>query len=161
MEPMTQDEQQAQVDAVMRASRVLVSVVARSIAEVEDQVTFVQLRVLVVIAGRAPLNLSEVARHLGVHPSNATRVVDKLVSAGLVERTDRPSDRRHLALTLSPAGHELVQKVMGYRRESILSIMSAMPASRRRTLASALESFAIAAGEPPEGEDAFILGLAP
>jgi len=92
------DEGLVQVDAVMRASRVLVAVVAQSISAVEDQVTFVQFRMLVVIASRGPLNLGEVARQMGVHPSNATRMVDKLVTAGLVERTDDPADRRYLSL---------------------------------------------------------------
>ena len=64
-----------QVSSVMRASRVLVSVVARSIAEVEDVVTLPQLRVLVMIASHGPQNLGSVAAALGVHPSNATRRV--------------------------------------------------------------------------------------
>jgi len=59
------DEGLVQVDAVMRASRVLVAVVAQSISAVEDQVTFVQFRMLVVIASRGPLNLGEVARQHG------------------------------------------------------------------------------------------------
>ena len=150
---------EGQVDAVMRASRVLVAVVAQSISAVEDQVTFVQFRMLVVIASRGPLNLGEVAGHMGVHPSNATRMVDKLVTAGLVERTDDLADRRYLTLTLTPAGHDVVERVMNYRRQAIATVMDAMPASRRRTLASVLESFAEAAGEQPEGEEAFILGL--
>ena len=41
----------------------------------------------------------------------------------------------------------------------ISTVMDAMPASRRRTLASVLESFAEAAGEPPDGEEPFILGV--
>lgn len=46
------DETAAQVDAVMRASRVLVAVVSRSVAEVEDVVTLPQLRVLGVLTFR-------------------------------------------------------------------------------------------------------------
>ncbi len=153
------DEGLVQVDAVMRASRVLVAVVAQSISAVEDQVTFVQFRMLVVIASRGPLNLGEVARHMGVHPSNATRMVDKLVTAGLVERTDDPADRRYLSLILTPAGHDVVEQVMSHRRQAISKVMDAMPSSRRRTLASVLESFAEVAGEPPGAEEAFILGL--
>ncbi|MEO3938903.1 MarR family transcriptional regulator [Dermatophilaceae bacterium Soc4.6] len=153
------DEERVQVDAVMRASRVLGAVVAQSISAVEDQVTFVQFRMLVVIASRGPLNLGEVARHLGVHPSNATRMVDKLVTAGLVERTDDLADRRYLTLTVTPTGHDIVTKVMNHRRQAISTVMDAMPASRRRTLASVLASFAEAAGEQPEAEEAFLLGL--
>jgi DNA-binding MarR family transcriptional regulator len=153
------DEPARQADAVMRAARVLVGVVARSVAEVEDEVSLTQLRVLVLVASRGRLNLGQVAAALGVHPSNATRTVDRLVVAGLLERTDDPTDRRYLVLDLTPRGHDIVERVMGYRRASILEVMEGMPLSRRRTLAGALEAFAEAAGERHDGEEAYVLGL--
>jgi DNA-binding MarR family transcriptional regulator len=64
-----------QADAVMRAARVLVGVVARSVAEVEDEVSLPQLRVLVLVASRGRMNLGQVAEALGVHPSNSSRTV--------------------------------------------------------------------------------------
>lgn len=148
-----------QVDAVMRASRVLVGVVAQSVAEVEDLVSLPQFRVLVIIASKGPVNLGQVADGLGVHPSNATRTVDKLVNAGFVERADDPADRRYLVLNLTSAGHDVVERVMAYRRSSIAAVMAEMPPSRRRTLASALGSFATAAGQQPDDDEAYLLGL--
>ncbi len=136
-----------QVDAVVRASRVLVGVVARSVAEVEDLVSLPQFRVLVIIASRGSVNLGEVAEGLGVHPSNATRTVDKLVVAGLVRRSDDPADRRYLVLNLTSRGHDVVERVMNHRRTSIAVVMDNMAPSRRRTLASVLGAFAEAAGE--------------
>ncbi len=148
-----------QVDAVMRASRVLVGVVAHSVAEVEDLVSLPQFRVLVIIASKAPVNLGQVADGLGVHPSNATRTVDKLVTAGFVERADDPADRRYLVLNLTSAGHDVVERVMAYRRSSIAAVMTDMPQSRRRALASALASFAKAADQQPDDDEAYLLGL--
>ena len=148
-----------QVDAVVRASRVLVGVVARSVAEVEDLVSLPQFRVLVVIASRGSVNLGEVAEGLGVHPSNATRTVDKLVVAGLVQRSDDPADRRYLALNLTSRGHDVVERVMNHRRSSIAVVMDNMAPSRRRTLASVLGAFAEAAGEQASDEEAYLLGL--
>ncbi len=148
-----------QVDAVMRASRVLVGVVAHSVAEVEDLVSLPQFRVLVIIASKAPVNLGQVADGLGVHPSNATRTVDKLVTAGFVERADDPADRRYLVLNLTSEGHDVVERVMAYRRSSIAAVMTDMPQSRRRALASALASFAKAADQQPDDDEAYLLGL--
>lgn len=148
-----------QVDAVMRASRVLVGVVAHSVAEVEDLVSLPQFRVLVIIASKAPVNLGQVADGLGVHPSNATRTVDKLVTAGFVERADDPADRRYLVLNLTSAGHDVVERVMAYRRSSIAAVMTDMPQSRRRALASALASFAKAADQQLDDDEAYLLGL--
>jgi DNA-binding MarR family transcriptional regulator len=148
-----------QVSSAMRASRVLVSVVARSIAEVEDVVTLPQLRVLVMIASHGPQNLGSVAAALGVHPSNATRLCERLVVAGLVDRADDPQDRRFLRLVLTGAGHDLVERVMQHRREAIEQVMAQMSPSRRRSVASALDAFAAAAGEVADIGQSYLLGL--
>ena len=68
----------------MVAARVLVAVSAQSVAAVQDELTLPQLRVLVMVASRREMNLGAVAEGLGVHPSNATRAVDRLVVAGLL-----------------------------------------------------------------------------
>src|SRR5690242_3286241 len=153
------DDPERQADAVMRAARVLVGVVAQSVAEVEDVVSLPQLRVLVLVADRGSLNLGQVAEALGVHPSNATRIVERLVVAGLLHRTEQPSDRRYLSLELTDHGHDVVQQVMAHRRTSILEVMAQMTGPQRRALAKALETFAKAAGEPPHGEEGYLLGI--
>lgn len=138
------------VEAVMLAARALVAVTARSVAAVEEVVTLSQLRVLVMVASRGALNLGAVAAGLGVHPSNATRAVDRLVGAGLLERRDDPADRRNLILELSPQGRGLVERVMADRRSAIADIVQRMPVKRRRALVPVLGSFAAACGELPD-----------
>jgi DNA-binding MarR family transcriptional regulator len=140
-------QNEAEVDAVLAAARVLVAVSAQSVAAVEDEVTLPQLRVLVMIASRGTLHLGAVAAGLGVHPSNATRAVDRLVVAGLLDRRDDPSDRRHLVLELTAAGNALVERVMSHRREAVSAILDRMPPARRRALVPALSAFAVAGGE--------------
>lgn len=135
------------VEAVMAAARVLVAVSAESVASVEDIVTLPQLRVLVLVASRTAPNLGAVAAGLGVHPSNATRAVDRLVSAGLLDRRDDPTDRRNLILELTPAGRDLVDKVMDRRRTAIAAILDRMPPGRRRSLVPVMRAFAEAGGE--------------
>jgi DNA-binding MarR family transcriptional regulator len=139
-----------EVDAVMAAARVLVAVVANSVAEVEDDVTLPQLRVLVMVATQGPLNLVGVAESLGVHPSNATRTVERLVVAGLVDRRDDPDDRRNVVLTLTVQGQALVDSVFAHRRAAVEKVLQLMPQSKRRALPAALESFADAAGDVEE-----------
>ena len=145
------------VEAVVLATRLLVAISAQSVAAVDDVVTLPQLRVLVMVSSRGPLNLGAVAAGLGVHPSNATRAVDRMVGAGLLSRSDDPTDRRNLVLELTPAGQALVDKVMNERRSAIAKILNRMPASRRRALVPVLRSFAVAAGEVP-AEAAWSLG---
>jgi DNA-binding MarR family transcriptional regulator len=139
-----------QVDAVMLAARVLVGVTARSFAAIEDRVTLPQLRVMVMIASRGPLNLGSIAESLGVHPSNASRACDRLVMAGLLDRSDDPSDRRNLLLRLTEKGARLVDEVNASRRDAISDVLANMPVRRRQSVVSALTAFANAAGELPE-----------
>lgn len=136
-----------EVEATMLAARALVAISSRSVAAVEDVVTPPQLRVLVMIASRGPLNLGAVARGLGVHPSNATRACDRLVLAGLLDRRDDPADRRNLQLQLTDEGRRLVDDVMDRRRHAIAEVLERMPALQRTALVPVLVTFAEAAGE--------------
>jgi DNA-binding MarR family transcriptional regulator len=130
----------------------MIAVSAQSVASVEDQVTLPQLRVLVMIASRGPQNLTSVAQGLGVHTSNATRLCDKLVEAGLVHRSDDPTDRRNLVLQLTATGYRLVEAVTDQRRGAIATVLTKMPAPLRNDLLPALRAFADAAGEIPESQ---------
>ena len=147
-----------EVEAVMGAADTLMRVVARSVAEVEDIVNTPQLRVLVLIHTRGPQNLGGVAAELGVHASNATRICDRLVAAGLVQRREDPADRRYIRLELTKEGKELVDTVLGHRRQAIAQVISRMPAGRRPALAAALEAFAAAAGGQGTSDGRFTLG---
>ena len=65
----------------MTASRVLVAIAARSLAAA-GEVTLPQYRALVVLASRGPQRAVDLAGVLGVNPSSATRLVDRLVRSG-------------------------------------------------------------------------------
>ncbi|MCV7051805.1 MarR family transcriptional regulator [Mycobacterium heidelbergense] len=145
-----------QIDAVLRASRALVGIAAGSIAEVDGDVTVPQLRVLVMVATEGPLNLAAVAAGLGVNASNASRICDRLIRAGLLDRRDLPDDRRHIRLSLTDAGSRLVNKMMKHRRTAIARVLRDMAPDDRELLATALDRFATAAGEPL-GDDAVML----
>jgi DNA-binding MarR family transcriptional regulator len=90
-----------QVEAVMAAARALVGISAASIADVDKIVTVPQLRVLMMIATRGPMNLGSVADGLGVSAPNASRICDRLLRAGLLNRREDPADRRSVALSLT------------------------------------------------------------
>jgi DNA-binding MarR family transcriptional regulator len=132
----------------MRASRALVGISAASIAEVDDVVTMPQLRVLMMIATRGPMNLAAVAAGLRVSPPNASRICDRLLKAGMLDRRDDPNDRRHITLSLTAGGQALIDRVNRHRRTAIKRVLRNMTGRDRDRLAAALDSFATAAGEP-------------
>ncbi len=138
------------VDAVLRASRVLVSVAIRSLAAVDDDVTLPQHRALVVLAARGPCRPGELADALGVHPSTITRLCDRLVAKRLVRRTESSSNRREVTVTLTAKGRRLVDSVTARRRVEIAEIVRRVPERERVTMVRALHTFGEAAGEPAD-----------
>jgi DNA-binding MarR family transcriptional regulator len=148
------------VTAVLTASRVLVSVSARSLAGVEDVVTVTQFRTLVVMEAHGELNLNGLAALLDVTPSTALRMIDRLLVADLVTRRDNPDNRREVLLGLTKQGRAIVAKVTRKRRAEIPKIVAARPNARRSELVAALKAFADAAGEldAPEPESTHSLG---
>lgn len=146
---MSDEVSAEQVDAVMAAAQVLAGVVAASVAEVEDTATLPQLRVLVMTAAHGPLSVGAVAQVLDVHPSNATRTVERLVGARLLSRRDSPADRRQVELTLTRRGRALVDSVMSHRRAALESVLKGMSSEDRTALVPVLRAFADA-GEPSD-----------
>lgn len=137
------------VEAALATARLLTGVSIRA-AAVED-ITLAQLRALTMVANRDRCNVAAVATGLGVHPSNATRIVDRLVRAGLLDRRIDPADRRHLALGLTERGHELVTAIDHRRRAEIVRILGHVPPDRLDAVGSALQAVAAAGRKDPAG----------
>ncbi|MGZ4689473.1 MAG: MarR family winged helix-turn-helix transcriptional regulator [Acidimicrobiia bacterium] len=136
-------------DAVLLASRALVGVAARSLAEVEDEVTLPQFRALVVLA-TADRNLGDLAEALDVHPSTATRLCTRLEAKRLITRTPAAQSRRELLVSLTSEGRSIVDAVTRRRRREIARIVARITQREQRVLVHALGIFAEAAGEMPE-----------
>lgn len=142
----------ADVDAVTRAvltaSRLLMAVSARSLAEVEEPVTVPQLRMLVVLSSRGPTKLVALAELLHVAPSTAMRMVDRLIAAGLADRQPNPGNRRETLLTLTREGRRTVETVTARRRAEIAAIVQRLRPTQRLALVEALTAFNEAGAEP-------------
>ncbi len=138
------------IDAVLGASRALVAVAARSLADLAEDVTLAQYRALVELAARGPQRPADLASALGVDPSTATRMCDRLVRKQLVQRRRISADRRGVRISLTGAGRALVEEVTRRRRTEIAQIVRRMPRADRASALRALRVFADAAGEVPE-----------
>lgn len=132
------------VERVVAATRVVGALIAESLATLEPSVTMPQFRVLV-LASEAPRNLTAIAEDLDVHPSNATRLCDRLVNAGLLRRERAADDRRQVVVTLTAQGKRLVDTAMSHRRDQVARAMARMNDEERGALASVLSAFADAA----------------
>ncbi|MEV8321263.1 MarR family transcriptional regulator [Streptomyces sp. NPDC059900] len=146
------DDVDAVTDAVLTASRLLMAVSARSLAQVEDRVTLPQFRMLVVLSSRGATKLVALAELLQVAPSTAMRMVDRLIATGLADRQTNPHNRRETLLRLTPEGRRTVSEVMAQRRAEIAVIVERLAPEQRASLIAALSAFNEAGDEPPAPE---------
>jgi DNA-binding MarR family transcriptional regulator len=79
-------------------------------------------------------------RHvLGLTPSGAVRLVDRLEHDGLVER-GRGSDNRSVAVTLTPKGRRTALRVRAARHRAVQQILTALSEADRVALRRASEA---------------------
>ncbi|CAL9311756.1 MarR family winged helix-turn-helix transcriptional regulator [Streptomyces sp. SudanB91_2054] len=143
------DDVDAVTGAVLAASRLLVAVSARSLAEVEERVTLPQFRMLMVLFTRGATKLVALADHLQVAPSTAMRMVDRLIAAGLADRQTNPDSRRETLLRLTDEGRRTVEHVSARRRAEVAAIVERLAPHQRAALIEALTAFSEVGGEPP------------
>ena len=142
---------EADLDAVMRLSRAIGAVLAEASAALNTEVTQQQLRALVVVSSRSSVNVGGLASALGIHLSNASRLGDRLVQAGLLQRGEHGGDRRNLSLTLTPEGTRLVDRLMARRRRTLRTLLAQLSPQHQAELAVAATRLADLAGEPTAG----------
>jgi DNA-binding MarR family transcriptional regulator len=147
------------VDAVIAASRALVGVAARSLADIDD-VTLPQYRALVLIWTRDGTTVSDLASALDIHPTSATRLVDRLVRKKLVRRAESSADRRRTELHLAASGQHLLERVTDRRRAEIARITARLGPAAAERVRRALSAFA-AAADDSASEAADLLGWGP
>jgi DNA-binding MarR family transcriptional regulator len=83
--------------------------------------TAAQADALAVIGEAGPLSLKELGELLIAEAGHPSRLVDRLVEAGLVERRAAGDDRRRVVLSLTARGRRLEKRVLA-TREGILEL---------------------------------------
>lgn len=79
------------------------------------------------LARFGPITMNELASHLYLDKSTASRVVSTLERKGLLNRLQHPDDRRAVHLTISDAGrakHELIAQEIQEREKKLISDFS-------------------------------------
>jgi DNA-binding MarR family transcriptional regulator len=142
----------AAVDAVLMASRSLIAVATRSLGAAAEETTIAQFRALVVLASRGPQRMASLAAALGVAPSTAGRMCDRLVRKGLIRRHRARADRRSVLVSVTAAGRLVVDQATARRRALIAGILAKLPSDTQQAVAEALSAFADAAGEVPDSQ---------
>jgi DNA-binding MarR family transcriptional regulator len=146
------------VEALQATMRVLVGLALRSIDGPGGAVSLPQFRVLAILADLGPTRSGRVARALGLDASTVTRLADRLVASGHVERHGEPGHRGVVTLALTPPGRSLVARVARWRRDEVSQILSRMAPEERSAATRVFRGFVDAAGP---GYGTVIVGLMP
>jgi MarR family transcriptional regulator, organic hydroperoxide resistance regulator len=81
--------------------------------------TGAQADAITVIGQAGPLSLKELGELLIAEAGHPSRLVDRLVEAGLVERRGADDDRRRIVLSLTPRGRRLEKRVAATREQML------------------------------------------
>jgi DNA-binding MarR family transcriptional regulator len=99
---------------------------------------------LVQLAEHPGLTIDELRRRLGLSHSTVVRLVDRLVTRGLVTRTAHERDARAVRLTLTEPGHAAAASVAEARLDVLRAAVDHLPAKRRSDLEHIAEELLLA-----------------
>ena len=95
--------------------------------------------------------MGQLAEVLGVSPPAATRLVDKLVEHGLVERRHDREDRRVVLVDYVPAMRDVARRLMEVRRRRLTEAMERLSDEEAWMFVRGLRSLAEGFGAAPGG----------
>ncbi len=147
---MATRREQSVAEQVELASHALMNISVRSLTVLEGKVSMPQFRALVVLDERGPLNVGVLAEALRIAVSSVSRMCDRLVAAGLVDRRNPPHSRREIVLTLTPTARRLLRNVATRRRMLIAEAMQNMPEQAQEALLTGLSAFADGQEQGPD-----------
>jgi DNA-binding MarR family transcriptional regulator len=139
----------AVIGAVLRATQAFVGLALRSLAAAGTPITLPQYRMLVTLDGKGDQTFLAFTARLGGDRSTATRMCNRLVNAGLIDRSSDPSDRRAVVISLTEPGRGVVKRVTRARRENVARLLKSVPPPRREQLVDLLGEFAELAERDP------------
>lgn len=100
-----------------------------------------QMRVLLMLEHQDGINLRTLADSLASTPPSTSRLCDRLVAAGFVERAVSAADRREVRLHLSSRGRAFLDDLRARREQELQAVLELMPAAKRTALLEGLEAF--------------------
>lgn len=123
--------------ALLYAMHLLHRSFAQDLRHEGDTIEPAQVGILMSL-GQGPLTLTELARQHHVKPPTASRSINLLVKAGLVERTVPENNRRVTLLSLTPAGHTRRLNIRERAEQHISTLLNNLAGSEREQLDTGL-----------------------
>ena len=107
----------------------------------EVGVTMAQAKVLYVVLAAGRLRMSELAGRLGIGPSSASEIVERLVELGYLDRADDHDDRRQVVVTVTPEGAALLERFRELNQRQLREMLGRLDAGELAVVAESLDIF--------------------
>lgn len=107
--------------------------------EAGDELSPSSMAALATIEIRGPLTPSELAEYEGIKRPTATRVLQRLLEAGLIERTADPSDGRSAVVSVTRDGGALLKKLRSRKTAYLAQRLRELPDDDVKALERAAE----------------------
>ncbi len=99
----------------------------------KDDITFSQFFLLELLACEHSLKMTDIAAAMNSSLPAATALVDKMVRAGLIQRTRNDQDRRVVNITLTGRGKKLIDEMLKQREKMIPEVFGKLTLKERNT----------------------------
>ena len=107
--------------------------------------TMGQLKAVMLLVPTGRVRSRELADTLGIAPSAATLLVDRLVKQKLARRVDDPTDRRIVWIHPTPLAAEVYEDLLAAKEEVLADVFKELPAAERATVKHSVKLLAEAA----------------
>ncbi|MFJ2956902.1 MarR family winged helix-turn-helix transcriptional regulator [Streptomyces sp. NPDC087270] len=97
------------ITSIMRAQQILLGQVDAVVKPYGLTFARYEALVLLTFSKEGELPMSKIGERLMVHPTSVTNTVDRLVSAGLVDKRPNPNDGRGTLASITGKGREIVE----------------------------------------------------
>lgn len=139
-----------EITAFQVATRDLVDIAVRGVELVAPDLTLPQFRLMLALAEYGPVSSVGLAHALDVAPSSVTRMVDRLVASGHVDRAPDPVKRSVVSLALSARGERVVADVLTWRQAELARALAQVAPEDRAAAARALTALHRVVDRNPE-----------
>jgi DNA-binding MarR family transcriptional regulator len=105
----------------------------------ESDLSFSQVNTLFRLYHHGPSSVNALAEHLGITKAAVSQLLDPLITAGLVVRSENPEDRRRKLIDLTDKGHELVKQGMRTRHAWMADLVKEFSDEEKERILPALQ----------------------
>ena len=111
--------------------------------------TWFEVLLRLVRADGARLSMSALAGQVALTTGGVTRLLNRMIEAGYVERRPCPTDRRVAFAALTPAGREKVEEAAAVHSRDLEEVFAGFATEDRRSLDELLDRLRVGSSPPP------------